>query len=225
MTQGRLDALATRDGAIVVYANAAPGPYSSDVPTWPNADTWRHDTRDDGEVDDVVYVEMVLEDLQKRGVISGANDVYLMGISIGGGMVLRIAKALPGRVKGIAPFMAYDGWQPTPVPLLNCSGISRILFGISSEDPGLPSGYRDELWKIASEWATAFWTASRNHRCTDSHGATQSRKGRSRLLRESPNRTPNQRQSRHSKRHEFPWRVRERSGSRVHRRWAPVAHT
>jgi poly(3-hydroxybutyrate) depolymerase len=155
MTQGRLDVLAARDGAIVVYANAAPGPYSSDNPSWANADTWRHDTRDDGEVDDVAYITMVLDDMKQRNVISGDNDVYLLGLSIGGGMVLQIAKQMPERIKGIAPFMAYDGTNPTPVPALSCSGVSRILFGMSSDDPGLPAGYRDVLSKLPAEWATA----------------------------------------------------------------------
>jgi poly(3-hydroxybutyrate) depolymerase len=155
MTEGRLNTLATRDGAIIVYANAAPGPYSSDNPGWRNAGTWRHATRDDGEVDDVAYIQMVLDDLKTRSVISGDNDTYLMGLSIGGGMVLQIAKQLPGRFKGIAPFMAYDGWNPTPVPPLGCSGISRILFGMSSEDPGLPEDYGAVLSALPSQWAKA----------------------------------------------------------------------
>jgi poly(3-hydroxybutyrate) depolymerase len=154
-TRERLNTLATRDGAIVVYANAAPGPYSSDNPLWRNAGTWRHDTRDDGEVNDVAYIEMVLDDMQKRGVISGDNDIYLMGLSIGGGMVLQLAKQLPERFKGIAPFMAFDGYSPTPVPSLSCSGVSRILFGIASNDPGLPDGYGDVLSALPSEWAAA----------------------------------------------------------------------
>lgn len=155
MARGRLDALATRDGAIVVYADAAPGPYSTDNPKQLNGSTWRHPTRDDGEVDDVAYIDMVLEDMQERGVIAGTNDVYLMGLSIGGGMVLQLAKAKPQRFKGIAPLMAYDGWDPAPVPPLSCSGVSRIFFGISSEDPGLPENYREVLFKISAEWATA----------------------------------------------------------------------
>lgn len=155
LTQGRLDALAARDGAIIVYANAAPGPYSSDNPQWRNADTWRTSERDDGEVDDVAYFEMVLDDLQKRGVIAGGNDVYLMGLSNGGGMVLQIARKLPERFKGIAPFMAYDGWNPTPVPPLSCSGVSRIFFGMSSQDPGLPDGYGTVLSALPSQWAAA----------------------------------------------------------------------
>jgi poly(3-hydroxybutyrate) depolymerase len=155
MTLGRLDALAARDGAVIVYANAAPGPYSSDNPQWRNANTWRTNERDDGEVDDVAYIEMVLDDLQKRGVIAGGNDVYLMGLSNGGGMVLQIAKKLPERFKGIAPFMAYEGWSPTPVPPLSCFGVSRVIFGLSSEDPGLPDGYRNVLSALPSEWAAA----------------------------------------------------------------------
>jgi poly(3-hydroxybutyrate) depolymerase len=155
MTQGRLDELATRDSAIIVYANAAPGPYSSDNPLWRNAGTWRHETRDDGEIDDVEYLEMVLEDLKKRGVISGDNKVFLMGLSIGGGMVLQAAKERPGRFKGIAPFMPFDGYYPTPVPPLSCTDTSRILFGIASEDPGLPVDYRNVLSALPAEWAKA----------------------------------------------------------------------
>jgi len=98
---------------------------------------------------------MVLDDKKTRSVISGDNDVYLTGLSIGGGMVLQIAKQLPGRFKGIAPFMPFDGWNPTPVPPLSCSGISRILFGRSSEDPGLPDGYGVVSSTLPSQWAKA----------------------------------------------------------------------
>jgi poly(3-hydroxybutyrate) depolymerase len=154
-TLGRLDVLAARDGAIIVYANAAPGPYSSDNPLWQNAGTWRHDTRDDGEVDDVAYIKMLLDDLQKREVISGDNDIYLMGISNGGGMVLRIAKEMPERFKGIAPFMAFDGFTPTPVPPLSCAGVTRIFFGIASGDPGLPDCYGKVLSALPAQWAAA----------------------------------------------------------------------
>jgi poly(3-hydroxybutyrate) depolymerase len=98
---------------------------------------------------------MVLADMQKRGVIAGNNDVYLMGLSNGGGMVLKLAKTHPERFKGIAPFMAYEGWNPTPVPPLNCAGVSRVIFGLSSEDPGLPDGYRNVLSALPSQWAAA----------------------------------------------------------------------
>ena len=155
VSHGRLDELAARDGVIVVYGNAAPGFYSSDNPQRFNTGSWRQAHYDDGEVDDVDYLQMVLADLKVRNVISGDNDIYLVGFSSGGGMVLSAARERPEMFRGIAPFMAFDGWDPSPVPDLRDARLERVLFVYTSDDPRLPDGYGDVLSTLPAEWATS----------------------------------------------------------------------
>jgi polyhydroxybutyrate depolymerase len=155
-TKGRFNELAIRDGFIVVYGNAAPGELSSDNRWFPNTGAWRQDLFDDGEIDDVEYLSLVLDDLKTRSVISGNNDVYLVGMSNGGGMVLKAATEHPELWTGIAPFMAFDGWEPPPVPNLSGTRLKRVLFGISPNDPGLFNGtYTSVLAALPAKWATA----------------------------------------------------------------------
>lgn len=155
-TKGRFNQLADRDGFIVVYGNAAPGELSSNDPWFMNSGSWRQDLFDDGELDDVEYLSLVLEDLKARSVISGNNDVYLVGMSNGGGMVLKAATERPEMWAGIAPFMAFDGWAPPPVPNLVGTRLKRILFGISPDDPGLFDGaYTAVLTTLPARWAAA----------------------------------------------------------------------
>ncbi|MBN2715172.1 MAG: prolyl oligopeptidase family serine peptidase [Deltaproteobacteria bacterium] len=155
LARGRLDELAERDKFIVVYGNAAPGAHSSDHPEWENTGSWRYDTYDDGQVDDMEYLMMVIEQLKSQSVIAGDNDIYLVGLSNGGGMVLHAAKQHPELFKGIAAFMPYDGWEPLPVPSLAGTGLTRVLFGIAPEDPGLSKGYDKVLKTLPSQWAAA----------------------------------------------------------------------
>jgi poly(3-hydroxybutyrate) depolymerase len=155
-TKGRFNELAIRDGFIVAYGNAAPGALSSTDPGFYNTGSWRQDSFDDGELDDVEYLSLVLDDLKTRNVISGNNDVYLVGMSNGGGMVLKAATERPELWAGIAPFMAFDGWVPPPVPNLIGTRLKRILFAISSNDPGLFNGtYSEVLAALPAKWAAA----------------------------------------------------------------------
>ena len=154
-TRGRFDQLATRDGFIVVYGNAAPGAHMDASPAFPNTGSWRQAFYDDGAIDDVEYLLAVLDDLRSRGVTNGENPVYLTGISNGGGMVLEAAKRAPERFRGIAPLMAYDGTQPSPVPELRGKGLNRVLFMYTVNDPGLPHGYHNTLQTLPLQWARA----------------------------------------------------------------------
>lgn len=155
MTRGRFDELATRDGFIVIYGNAAPGAHTDPSPNMPNTGVWRQGELDDGDVDDVAYLLTVLDDLKTRGVISGKNPVYLTGLSNGGGMVLKAARQAPERFRGIAPVMAYDGAKPAPLPDLRGKGLSRVCFIYGMNDPGLPKGYASILGNSAHQWAEA----------------------------------------------------------------------
>lgn len=154
MTHGHLDQLAARDGFIAVYANAAPGAYSqADLP---NSGAWRQGPFDDGEVDDLDYLEQVIEDLVERGLIAGDNPVCLIGHSNGGGMILDAVRARPDRYAAIAALMAFDGATPKPPPSLDAQALRRVFFAYAPGDPGLPVNYVQEvLSKQPAAWARA----------------------------------------------------------------------
>ena len=154
-THHRLDDLARRDGVVVIYGNGAPGEWSSNDAQNVNSAAWRAADSDDGEVDDVEYLGLVLADLKQRGVISGDNPVYLAGLSNGGGMVLTAARKLAARLSGIAAFMPYDGFLPPAIPDLTSTQLTRVLFGISTNDPGLPRDYLPILDTLPTKWAMA----------------------------------------------------------------------
>jgi predicted esterase len=124
VTRTRFEALAERDGFIVVYANAAPGAHTRDDPGIANSGAWRQDFMDDGQVDDVDYLMRVLADLAAHGVTGGDNPLYLAGLSNGGGMVLSAARQIPERISGVAAWMPFDGLVPEPVPSLVGTGLA-----------------------------------------------------------------------------------------------------
>ncbi len=155
MAHDRFDALAARDGFIVVYGNAAPGARTSPDPFFPNTGVWRQGFLDDGQVDDVDYLERVLADLKARGVIRGDNPVLLAGHSNGGGMVLEAARRIPHRLRGIAAVMPYDGEQPKAVPDLSATKMRRLLFVYTLGDPGMADRYHEILARLPGEWALA----------------------------------------------------------------------
>jgi poly(3-hydroxybutyrate) depolymerase len=155
LARDRFDALAERDGSIVIYGNAAPGIHSNPDSRVKNSGSWRQGYNDDDQVDDVKYLERVLEDLTTRGVIDGKNDVYLAGISNGGGMVLEAARRLTDRVRGVAAFMPYDGHAPKPVPDLTQTNLKRVLFAYTLNDPGLMPRYHETLATLPAQWAKA----------------------------------------------------------------------
>jgi len=154
-THDRFEALAERDGFIVVYPNAAPGADSSPDPYFPNTGVWRQGYFDDGQVDDVEYLAQVIGDLVTRGVISGNNPMFAAGISNGGGMVLEAARRMPDRFQGIAAFMPYDGEHPKPVPDLSATKLKRFLLAYAINDPGLVDGYHETLARLPAQWAAA----------------------------------------------------------------------
>jgi poly(3-hydroxybutyrate) depolymerase len=150
-THARFEALSERDGFIVVYANAAPGAATS--PRLPNSGAWRQDPSSLEEVDDLGYLEAVRSDLQKREVIDGTNQVFLVGQSNGGGMVLEAARSNPGRFAGFAALMPYAGRSPALPTPASPVGLTRVLFVYSEADPGLPAGYSGTLRALAEAWA------------------------------------------------------------------------
>jgi polyhydroxybutyrate depolymerase len=95
----RMDALADREGFIVVYPDGT-GPVRERFLTW-NAGTCCGAAAG-GQVDDVAFVRTLLEDLGGR-VDYDATRVYATGLSNGAMMSYRLAAELPERIAAIAP--------------------------------------------------------------------------------------------------------------------------
>ena len=153
ITQGRFEALAERDGFIVVYGNAAPG--VGTVPERPNGGGFRKDSSGQSQVDDFAYLQKIIDDLASRGVISGKNPVFLAGLSDGGGMTHLAALHDPTRYQGIAELMPYPG--PTvAMPAANGGfALRRVLLGYSLTDPAMAADYATQLAPLGPAWAAA----------------------------------------------------------------------
>jgi poly(3-hydroxybutyrate) depolymerase len=153
VTQGRFEALAERDGFIVVYGNAAPG--VGTVAERPNGGGFRKDASTSGQVDDFAYLQQIIGDLASRGAISGKNPLFLAGLSDGGGMTHLAALHDPARYRGIAALMPYPG-ATVPIPKASGgSGIRRVLLGYSVADPAMTPGYATQLAPLGPAWAAA----------------------------------------------------------------------
>jgi len=153
MTGRRFIELADRDGFVVVFSNAAPGAWT--VPDRPNGGRFSLGPHDDAQVDDIAYLDLVRADLLARGLIGGANPLFLAGLSIGGGLALEAAIADPTRYRGIAAVMPYDGEVPSTPPRLEGSALTSVFVAYSHADPGLPRDYDVQLDAMVGAWSTA----------------------------------------------------------------------
>lgn len=142
-TQRRFEALAARDGFIVVYASAVPSKDSD--PKVPNEGRWRTADYYNPQVDDEEYLLRVVEDLVTRRVTDGSNAVFLVGHAEGAAMALQAAAHRPDFYSGVAAFMPYK-FTFSPFRQVAGARLSRALFvlldGIGRE--------------TATDWASAF---------------------------------------------------------------------
>jgi len=161
-TRGTFNRLADEKGFVVVYGNGLPTSFN--IAGLPNSGRWRSEyTVDGATVDEVAYLRQIVEDLTARAVIAGGNDVYLVGQSNGGGMVLSAARQRPDAYAGVAAFMPFVGFSPVPPPNLAGSRLRRALFAYSMADPALPPSYGDQvLAPLAREWARALGVSERD---------------------------------------------------------------
>jgi poly(3-hydroxybutyrate) depolymerase len=162
-THGTFNALADRQGLVVVYGNGLPTSFN--ISGLANSGRWRTDDTPPAppSVDDVDYLRRVVDDLAARGVIAGGNEVYLVGQSNGGGMALRAARARPDAYAGVAAFMPFVGFSPAAPESLAGARLRRVLFVYSTEDPGLPPGYADAvLAPLVRGWARALGVPERD---------------------------------------------------------------
>jgi polyhydroxybutyrate depolymerase len=103
-TQTRFEALADRDGFIVVYGNGLPNPPDArEKPAMPKGGFLRGCLTDHaGEGVDVQYVRQILAQLATELALDRAR-VYATGLSAGGGMAFQLALEAPDLVAAIAP--------------------------------------------------------------------------------------------------------------------------
>jgi poly(3-hydroxybutyrate) depolymerase len=167
ITRGRFEALAERDGFIVVYGNAAPS--AGTVIERPNGGGFRKDAGAPQQVNDFAYLDGIIDELAAKGAISGKNPLFLAGLSDGGGLSHMAALKAPTRFQGIAEVMPYPG---VTVPMPPASGgftLKRVLLAYSVTDPGLPAGYDVALAKLGPAWAAALALSSEEQRAPQTH--------------------------------------------------------
>jgi len=126
----RTDALADREGFVVVYPNGTGPTAAAKLLTW-NAGTCcgyaqAHD------VDDVGFVAALLDDLAARTPID-AKRVFATGMSNGAMMSYRLGAERPDRIAAIAPVagaMVFAGAIRQPVPVLHIHSVDdpRALY-------------------------------------------------------------------------------------------------
>jgi poly(3-hydroxybutyrate) depolymerase len=144
----RFDDVAKREGFILVYANAAPGPVT-DVKL-ENSGSWQSDSRTHPQVDDEEYLQRVLGDLAVRRVIVGNNDVYLAGYGGGAMMALTAAARQPRAYVGVAAILPPQPEDIAPPVIDEPVRLSRALF-VLDEKATLDEDNRS----LARGWARA----------------------------------------------------------------------
>jgi poly(3-hydroxybutyrate) depolymerase len=159
--RGTFNRLADERGFVVAYGNGLPTVFN--FAGIPNSGRWRSEYTELGStVDEVDYLRRVVADLAARAVIAGGNDVYLVGQSNGGGMVLSAAHQQPDAYAGVAAFMPFVGFSPTAPETLAGARLRRVMFAYSAGDPGLPPSYGAEvLAPLARAWARALGVPAR----------------------------------------------------------------
>lgn len=147
-TRWYFDALAKRKGFVLVYANAAPS--AATDPRWGYSGAWQTSKGAHPEIDDAAYLEEVVRDLARRGVISGNNDVLLVGFGEGGTMALAAAAERPERYAGVAAFVP-AGVDVIPAPAAPVTRVSRVLIVTRDPEENIWRGTR--LQAAARQWA------------------------------------------------------------------------
>lgn len=150
-TRGTFNRLAEERGLMVIYGNGLPTEFN--FASLANSGAWRSEEGAGvAGPDDVAYLDRVVADLKARAVIAGGNDVYLIGQSNGGGMVLRAAQDRPQAYVGVAAFMPFAGLSPSAPEHLEHTRLRRVMFAFSLADPRLPPGYAATVLIPLGHW-------------------------------------------------------------------------
>jgi len=139
-THMRFEALADRDGFIVVYGNGLPDPPpGAERPTIPKGGFLQGCfAAHAGEGIDVAYVRQIVAQLETELAIDRTR-IYPTGLSAGGGMSFQLALEAPDLVAAIAPVAALP-FQPAGPWLFNCHprpGHDRVSIAMlaATDDP------------------------------------------------------------------------------------------
>jgi polyhydroxybutyrate depolymerase len=150
-THTRFEALADRDGFVVVYGNGLPNPPDArERPSVPKGGFLRGCLAEHaGEGIDVAYVRAIITALETELAVDH-NRIYATGLSAGGGMAFELAIEAPDLVAAIAP-VAPLPFQPSGPWLLGChpraghDGVSIAMLA-ATDDPFVsyaPGGSRE----------------------------------------------------------------------------------
>ena len=152
-TRWYFEGLAREKQAVTVYAKALQEPR----PSTPNVlvGGWQTDAGAHPQVDDEEYLDRIILDLSRRGIIGGGNDVWLVGKGSGAVMALAAAARHPERYTGVA---ALSPPRLDAPPREGLSGprmgrrLARALFMIEGRPEQVFGG---ELETRAKQWALA----------------------------------------------------------------------
>ncbi len=147
-TRWHFDALAEREGFVVVYANAAPGLETD--PNVTNSGGWQTSDRSSPYVDDDLYLERVVANVRAQLGHSSEGPVYLAGRVRGADMALAAAAYRPDLYSGVAAFHPL-GFTEAPREVRR-PRLTRALFVFLGESPGTGGvGARE----VVQRWAAA----------------------------------------------------------------------
>lgn len=152
-TRWYFEALARERKAVTVYAKAMQEPR----PSAPHlvVGGWQTDAGAHPQVDDETYLDRIVLDLARRGVIGGGNDVWLVGSGSGAVMALSVAAHHPERYAGVAALMP-DRLDPLPASGLSGPRLGRRLQRVLFMVQGHPAeAWGSELEARGKEWAFA----------------------------------------------------------------------
>ncbi|HTV18612.1 MAG TPA: hypothetical protein VMG12_08080 [Polyangiaceae bacterium] len=139
--------IARESGALLIYANAAPGAATN--PSVANSGSWHTDPRTSLQVDDEDYLRGIIADLTVQHVIDGENDVYLIGYGEGGAMALQAAARRAG-YPGVAAFSPSNRASIEPSPERIGGRLTRVMLVLDSSSP-----WRTGMPRVARRWASA----------------------------------------------------------------------
>jgi len=150
-THGRFEALADRDGFVVVYGNGLPNaPSAREKPSVPKGGFLQGCLAGHaGEGIDVAYVRRIVEQLETELPIDRAR-IYATGLSAGGGMSFELALEAPDLVAAIAPvaplpFQPVGFWRWSCHPRPGHDRVSVAMLA-ATDDPFIsyaPGGARE----------------------------------------------------------------------------------
>jgi polyhydroxybutyrate depolymerase len=164
--QTGFDAVAEREGLIVVYPNGTGGPLLRQLQTWNAGHCCAQALQND--VDDVGFISAMIDEMAANGRADPAR-IYVTGLSNGGMMTHRLGIEIGDKLAAIAPVIAgLFGDEPPPIaplPVLIINGAEdrnvkgeggpvegiRAALGAAPADRDLePAEFQAQYWAAAA---------------------------------------------------------------------------